>query len=121
MPQAITIRTITGASAIAAISAIAMFSSTGSASAAKNTLACDGGSRVAVVECCQQIVKKTGLPIWMKRAGKDCQSQRIQCRPSTAIGGKYCRYVYLRFDDNGGGPNPHNGGRGSRGGSTGKL
>jgi hypothetical protein len=103
MSNLINVRTIAAASAFAAISAMAVVAQTGTASA-KNVLSCDGTSRRSVIECCETLVQKKGLPYWMVREGRNCQTATVVCRYgtfSTAVAGggqKYCKMVLVDIE-----------------------
>jgi hypothetical protein len=84
MTQTNTMRNLITASALGAVTAIIMFAQAGQASAASGVLGCEGSSRRAVVECCQQQVKKHGMPMWMRQAGAACNSRIVKCTGGTA-------------------------------------
>lgn len=105
MTTTLTIRSILSASAISALGAIALLAQTGNASAAKNVLSCDGTSRRSVIECCETLVRKNGLPMWMKREGKNCRSQSLVCVTKSSgitynYSKKYCYYVRDDWNNN---------------------
>lgn len=67
------LRNLAAAATMTMAASLAMLFNTGAASA-KNVLKCDGSDRFSVVECCETIVMKKGLPLWMKQTGRNCES-----------------------------------------------
>jgi len=107
MTQSLNLRNIAAASAVAAFVAVA--ASSGQASAAIDVRYCEGGSRQSVRECCETLVKRNGLPMWMRQTGRNCVSARIVCRGgngptfgTAAAAPKICRYVVIRLREGGG-------------------
>lgn len=74
-------RNIAVASVFTVTAAAAMAAQTSVASA-KNVLSCDSGDRRSVIECCESIVQRKGLPLWMKQTGRNCSSV-VKCSASS--------------------------------------
>jgi hypothetical protein len=119
----ISTRSALSAFAVSAIAGLALMAQTGSASA-KSVLSCEAGSMRSVIECCETIVKRKGLPMWMKQSGRNCSSSAV-CRgrasgrtPVThaVAPARICRIAiqYPQDRTNGGNPNT---GRGNPNGS----
>ena len=117
----ITSKTLFSALAISTITGIAMMAQTGAASA-RSVTSCEGTDRRSVIECCEVLVQRKGMPLWMKQTGRNCSSA-AKC---TSRGGgnnptygatvappnvKLCKIVRVIRDRDGGG----NGGRGNPG------
>ncbi|MCB1379893.1 MAG: hypothetical protein KDK89_16225 [Alphaproteobacteria bacterium] len=120
-------RMIAAAAGLAAVSGLAMFSQTASASAS-NVLSCEGSDRRSVVECCQTLLLKKGPPLWMRQTAKNCTTVTVRCSRASyraaGVTGRYCRMVAqseVSSDSHqiGGGP-ATGGGHGGRGASGGK-
>jgi hypothetical protein len=60
------------------VTGFAMVAQSGAANA-KNVLSCDGGGRQSIVECCETIVLKKGLPMWMRQTGRNCATIGVIC------------------------------------------
>ena len=124
MTSKISFRSIATASAFAIVGAFAIAAQTGSASAAKNVLSCDGTSRQSVIECCETLVRQNGLPTWLKRDGRSCRTASIQCTTKTygtaaVATKKVCKIVYSPFEGGDKGRSGRNpGGRGQGNGQT---
>ena len=60
----------------AAFGAALLFSmlSFGSSAEAASVFSCKGTSLKKVADCCEQIVKENGRPLWMTQAGASCRS-----------------------------------------------
>lgn len=71
-------KTFLSALAVSAIAGIAMMAQTGSASA-RSVTSCEGTDRRSVIECCQTLVKRKGMPMWMKQSGRNCSTSTV-CR-----------------------------------------
>ena len=120
--------------AISTIAGIAMLAQT-SGAAARSVTSCEGSSRQSVVECCEVLVQRKGMPLWMKQTGRNCSSA-AKC---VSTGGgrnptygatvapakpKLCKIVRINTDDregggDGGRDNPGKGGRDNpNGGNT---
>jgi hypothetical protein len=78
MTQSFSFRSLIAGSTLAAIAGLAMFAQTGTASA-KSVLSCEGDSRRSVVECCERIVQRKGMPFWMKQTGANCAKSSVKC------------------------------------------
>ena len=126
----ITSKTVFSALAISTIAGIAMMAQTGAA-AARSVTSCEGTDRRSVIECCEVLVQRKGMPLWMKQTGRNCSSA-AKCsgggnNPTygATVAPKLCKIVRLIPRDrdgggNGGHDNPGNGGRDTpNGGSTG--
>lgn len=100
MTNSINIRSIAAISAFAGLSAMALVAQTGTASA-KSVLSCDGTSRQSVIECCQTLVHKKGMPYWMVREGRNCQTAKVVCisgeYASTVAGPRLCKYQVVEI------------------------
>lgn len=105
MTTSFNLRSLAAASTFAAVATFAIIAQSGTASAARNPMSCDGTSRSSVIECCETLVKSNGLPFAMKRAGKNCRSTMISCSKystATAAAVKRCHYVTrLKNEDRG--------------------
>jgi hypothetical protein len=68
-------------SAAAAIGAAALFSllSMGNTAQASSVTSCHGTTLNKVVDCCEQLVKKNGRPLWMLTTGTSCKAAAV-CR-----------------------------------------
>ena len=111
-------KTFLSAFTVAAISGIAMMSQAGTASA-KSVTSCEGTSRQSVIECCEVLVQRKGMPMWMKQTGRNCSSS-VVC---TGGGGggkptlthvvapkpKLCKVERKQHDRDGGNDNPDKG------------
>jgi len=104
MARSIHIRSLVITSAFAAAS-LALFAHSGQAKA-MNVLKCEGASRQSVVECCETIVMRKGMPLWMKQTGRNCRAAArcvVSGNPqSTSIAAvaKRCR-IYALIEDDG--------------------
>lgn len=106
MTQTLNLRNLTVASAFALTASLAMFAQAGTASA-KNVLNCRGDSRADVLECCNEIVERKGLPLWMIQTGQNCKSisrgARCVSKQGSSIAAavvvKKCKVVYFSEDD----------------------
>lgn len=134
MTKSIQIRTIAITTAFAAMTGLALFAQTGSASA-KNVLSCEGPDRRSVRECCESLVQRKGLPMWMKQTGRNCVTGvTIRCVKSKPTYPTFsappvikCWTVVVAADEGGNGQrggrgkgNRGNGGRGHGGQTAGK-
>ncbi len=70
-------KTFLSAFTVAAISGIAMLAQAGTASA-KSVTSCEGSSRQSVIECCEVLVQRKGMPLWMKQTGRSCRTS-VKC------------------------------------------
>ena len=66
-------KTFLSAFTVSAIAGIALMSQAGTASA-KSVTSCEGTSRQSVIECCETLVQRKGMPMWMKQTGRNCSS-----------------------------------------------
>lgn len=100
-------KTFLSALAISALAGIAMFAQS-SAASAKSVTSCEGTDRRSVIECCETLVQRKGLPMWMKQTGRNCSSSTV-CRggnkPNTAVAATTprCWVKYVPHDRDGGG------------------
>lgn len=105
MARSIHIRSLVITSAFAAAS-LALFAHSGQAKA-MNVLKCEGASRQSVVECCETIVMRKGMPLWMKQTGRNCMAS-ARCvasgdpqSTSVAAAKRHCRiYAFIEDDGN---------------------
>ena len=110
MTQSSNLRNISAVSALAVTAFVAIAASSGQASAAKTVSFCQGAGRQSVRECCETMVKRNGLPMWMRQTGRNCTSARIVCRgggngPTFGIAAaapRICKYVVIRLREGGG-------------------
>lgn len=107
MARSIHIRSLVITSAFATAS-LALFAYSGPAKA-MNVLKCEGASRQSVVECCETIVMRKGMPLWMKQTGRNCMAS-ARCVASgdpqstsiAAVAKRHCR-IYAFNEDEGNG------------------
>lgn len=118
-------KTIVSALTVSAIAGFAMLAQSGSASA-KSVTSCEGTDRRSVIECCETLVQRKGLPMWMKQTGRNCSSATV-CRggggkqPLTHAVAKTprCWVKYVPRDrDGGGNKTPDKGRDNPNGGGT---
>jgi hypothetical protein len=118
-------KSLLSAFAVSAVAGLAMMATAGSA-AAKKVQSCEGTDRRSVIECCEHIVARKGLPNWMIQTGRNCSSATV-CKggkqPLThAVAPRLCRVVYVPPNKrDGGDSDSHNppGGRNPNGGPVG--
>ena len=120
----ITSKTLFSALAISTITGIAMMAQTGAASA-RSVTSCEGTDRRSVIECCEVLVQRKGMPLWMKQTGRNCSSAAKcsggkQTWTTAAVAPKLCKIVrFIPNDREGGGNgNPGKGGRDNPNGGT---
>ena len=79
----------------AAFGAAILFSmlSFGSSAEAASVFSCKGTSLKKVADCCEQIVKENGRPLWMTQAGATCRSVAVCWRKYKRCG------IHLTFAD----------------------
>ena len=77
MTKIITSRTFTAA----AFGAAALFSimSFGSGAQASSVLSCYGATANQAVACCDRMVEKNGMPMWMVQSGASCHTA-VKCK-----------------------------------------
>jgi hypothetical protein len=97
MSQTTIIRAAAGLSVIAAISAISMLASAGTASA-KSVLSCEGTNRGAVVECCQEEIRRSGMPFWMQHSGGNCNKAAKCTGTFSTANNRHCWIATLQND-----------------------
>jgi hypothetical protein len=88
--------------AAAAFGAAALFSmlSFGSSAEAASVFSCKGTSLKKVADCCEQIVKENGRPLWMTQAGATCRSAAVCWRKFKRCGIQY-KFAEKELDDGG--------------------
>ena len=86
--------------AAAAFGATALFSmlSFGNSAEAASVFSCKGTSLKKVADCCEQIVKENGRPLWMTQAGATCRSVTVCWRKYQRCGIQY-KYAEKELDD----------------------
>lgn len=77
MTRIFAFRGLAAVSFVTLAAGLSLFAASGTANA-RNVLKCDGADRWSVVECCETIVMKKGLPLWMKQTGRNCESS-VKC------------------------------------------
>jgi hypothetical protein len=111
--------------AVSAVAGLAMMATAGPASA-KKVQSCEGTDRRSVIECCETIVARKGLPNWMIQTGRNCSSATA-CKGGRqtlthAVAPRLCQVVYIPPNKrDGGNSDNHNPpeGRNPNGGTTG--
>ena len=105
MTKIITSRTFTAA----AFGAAALFSimSFGSGAQASSVLSCYGATANQAVACCDRMVEKNGMPMWMVQSGASCHTA-VKCKWKNK-----CYIIAWDFAREGGG-NRNNNGRGNK-------
>lgn len=108
MTQTFNLRSLTVASAFALAASLAMFAQASTASA-KNVLNCRGDTRAGVLECCNEIVERKGMPVWMIQTGQNCKSIARSARCvskqgssiTAAVVVQKCKIVFFMEEDSG--------------------
>ena len=111
-------KTFLSAFTVSAIAGIAMMSQAGTASA-KSVTSCEGTSRQSVIECCETLVQRKGMPMWMKQTGRNCSSfvvctgggggGKLALTHVAAPKPKLCMVKRVDRDRDGGNDNPNRG------------
>ena len=111
-------KTFLSAFTVSAIAGIAMMSQAGTASA-KSVTSCEGTSRQSVIECCETLVQRKGMPMWMKQTGRNCSSfvvctgggggGKLALTHVAAPKPKLCKVERKQRDRDGGNDNPNRG------------
>ena len=79
MTRTFNLRSLIAASAVAAATTFVMFAQTGQASAS-GVLDCRGKNSASVLKCCNDEVRQSGLPNWMRATGKTCSTAAVVCK-----------------------------------------
>lgn len=84
----------------AAFGAAILFSmlSFGSSAEAASVFSCKGTSLKKVADCCEQMVKENGRPLWMTQAGATCRSVSV-CWKKYQRCGIHFAFDYSAVDD----------------------
>ena len=84
----------------AAFGAAVLFSmlSFGSSAEAASVFSCKGTSLKKVADCCEQIVKENGRPLWMTQAGATCRSVAVCWKKYKRCGIQY-KFTEKELDD----------------------
>ncbi|WP_373506139.1 hypothetical protein [Aestuariivirga sp.] len=79
MTRTLNLRSLIAASAVAAATTFVMFAQSGQASAS-GVLDCRGKNSASVLKCCNDEVRQSGLPNWMRATGKTCSTASVVCK-----------------------------------------
>ncbi len=116
MPNSLTSARILTVSAFTALTLAVLPGISGTADAATSLQNCDGSSRKAVLECCEDHVRRFGAPAWLRQSGGSCTQSIVVCSVTgKAAAVKVCKVVNAKLFGVGGG----NGGGGKKGGGFG--